>query len=370
MSPTAVPDAVTALAKERAAARERRDWAVADELRARIEAAGWSIVDQGTTFRLRPAHPPDVVEGDTTRYGSSASVPSRLEEPATTAATVVITATDWPADVERAVTALRRTSAEAAQIVVVADGMSAAGEGSLSAAGEGSLPGLEAHGAEVVRTSERLGQAAALNIGLRRSIGEIVVFLDPSVEPTGDIVAPLEAALRDQSVAVAGGWGMVSSDLRHFEEAPPGAVDAIEGYCLAFRRADGAFRGPLDEHFRFYRNLDLWWSLVLRDRGQAAEPLQAVAVELPAIRHEHRAWTVTEPGERDRLSKRNFYRLLDRFRGRTALVGAGKGGAGKSGAGKSGASKSGAGKGGASKSGAGKSGAGKSGGALPSKGSN
>ena len=99
---------------------------------------------------------------------------------------------------------------------------------------------------------------------------------------------------------------------------------------------------------------------MLRDQGQAAEPLQAVAVELPAIRHEHRAWTVTEPGERDRLSKRNFYRLLDRFRGRTDLVGAGKGGAGKSGAGKSGAGKS----------GAGKSGAGKSGRAVPSKGPN
>ena len=37
---------------------------------------------------------------------------------------------------------------------------------------------------------------------------------------------------------------------------------------MAFRRADAAARGPLDERFRFYRNLDIWWSLVLRDEGE------------------------------------------------------------------------------------------------------
>ena len=47
-------------------------------------------------------------------------------------------------------------------------------------------------------------------------------------------------------------------------------MTAIEGYAMAFRRADAAERGPLDEHFRFYRNLDIWWSLVLRDEGEDA----------------------------------------------------------------------------------------------------
>ena len=37
--------------------------------------------------------------------------------------------------------------------------------------------------------------------------------------------------------------------------------------AMAFRRSDYVERGPLDEHFRFYRNLDIWWSLVLRDDG-------------------------------------------------------------------------------------------------------
>ena len=47
---------------------------------------------------------------------------------------------------------------------------------------------------------------------------------------------------------------------------------------MAFRRADAAARGPLDERFRFYRNLDIWWSLVLRDEGEGSPPRRAVAV--------------------------------------------------------------------------------------------
>ena len=51
-------------------------------------------------------------------------------------------------------------------------------------------------------------------------------------------------------------------------------------------------RGPLDERFRFYRNLDIWWSLVLRDQGEDAPPRRAVRIADPAaIRHEHRGWT-------------------------------------------------------------------------------
>ena len=79
-------------------------------------------------------------------------------------------------------------------------------------------------------------------------------------------------------------------------------------------------RGPLDERFRFYRNLDLWWSLVLRDEGEERLPRRAVAVELPAIRHEHRGWASVADSERDRLSKRNFYRIIDRFGWRRDLL--------------------------------------------------
>ncbi|HEX5014624.1 MAG TPA: glycosyltransferase [Candidatus Limnocylindrales bacterium] len=319
MSRQRIPDEVLAAAHARSRARAERDWTEADRLRGEIEAAGWRVVDRGTNFELSPAAPPTLDEGGEVRYGSSAAVPSRLSEPSTGFATVVIVATDWPADLERALDALAATSPNDVTTVVVADGPSPEQDAALTAVA--ARPGVE-----VVRTSERLGQGAALNIGLRRASGPVVIVLDTSVEPRGDIVTPLVRALDEPTVGVAGGWGIVSDDLRRFTDAPPGDVTAIEGYALAFRRSDGAARGPLDERFRFYRNLDIWWSLALREEGRAdgeedARPRRAVAVELPAERHEHRGWTSLPDDERDRLSKRNFYRIIDRFGSRRDLAG-------------------------------------------------
>lgn len=309
-----IPDEVLDAAHARSRARAERDWPEADRLRGEIEAAGWRVVDRGTDFELTAAAPPTVEEGGEVRYGSSSAVPSRLSEPSTGLATVVLVATDWPADLDRAIDALAATSPVGVNVVVVADGPSGEQEAALAAIG--ARPNVE-----VVRSSERLGHGAALNIGVRRASGPVVVVLDTSVEPRGDIVTPLVQALAEPRVAVAGGWGIVSDDLRRFSDAPPGDVTAIEGYAIAFRRSDAADRGPLDERFRFYRNLDIWWSLMLRDEGEAVTPRRAVAVELPAERHEHRGWTSTPEEERDRLSKRNFYRIIDRFGSRRDLAG-------------------------------------------------
>jgi cysteinyl-tRNA synthetase len=315
-----IPDDVLAAAHDRAAAREARDWAEADRLRAEIEAAGWKIADRGTDFALTPAAPPDVAEGGQVRFGSSASVPSRLEDPPTGLATVVMIATDWPDDTTRALAGLAASAPAGTSVVIVADGPSPEHAAALEAtetAGvdAGALP------VEVAWTSERLGQGAALNVGLRRASGPVVILLDTSIEPAGDVVTPLVEALDDPTVAVAGGWGIVSADLRHFEEAPAGEVDAIEGYLQAFRRADYAGRGPFDERFRFYRNLDIWWSLVLRDEGEGSGPRRAVGVgDVPVARHEHRGWTSLPEDERARQSKRNFYRIIDRFGARRDLL--------------------------------------------------
>jgi len=322
-----VPQPVLDAAHARAAARTARDWPTADRLRAEIEAAGWRVVDRGTDFRLEPLHPPDVKDEAGVRYGRSDAVPSRLDEPSTCPATVILVATDAPDDLDRALAAVRATAAEGTQLVVVADDPDPAQAARLpdpaqgDAATEGAAAGDPAMPVEVVRTSARLGWAAALNVGLRRAAGEVVVVMDTSVEPTGDVVTPLRLALADPDVAVAGAFGLRSADLRRFEEVTEGDAAAIEGYLLAVRRADAAAAGPLDEGFRFYRNLDIWWSLVLRDRGEGVPPRRVIVVDgLPLVRHEHRGWTSVPEAERDRLSKRNFYRVLDRFRDRLDLA--------------------------------------------------
>jgi Glycosyl transferase family 2 len=317
----AAPSEIRELAHARAAARQARDWPEADRLRAEIESVGWKVVDQGTHFELVPAHPADAVDGELVRYGRSEAVPSNLETPATSLATIVLLATDWPDDLARALTGLREHAPDGTQVVVVADAPSLEQEAALRdpVGPVASLIGGLAP--EVVWTSERLGHAAATNAGLRRALAPVTILLDTSLEPIGDVVTPLVRALDDPSVAVTGGWGLVSADLRSFEDGPAGDVDAIEGYCQAFRRDDVAARGPLDERFRFYRNLDIWWSLVLRDEGDGNPPHRAARLaDLPFERHEHRGYGSLPPAERDRLTRRNFYRVMDRFGSRLDLL--------------------------------------------------
>jgi hypothetical protein len=330
---TRIPEAVLTAAHDRARARAERDWATADRLREEIAAAGWSIVDRGTDFALAPSAPPDVAEAGRVRYGVSRNVPSRLDEAAVGLATVVLVATDWPSDVDRALAGLRAGSPDGTSVVIVADSPSdetaaalesMEGEGRagpVSGTGEQGRAPVGALPVEIIWTSERLGHGAASNIGIRRASAPVVILLDTSLEPTGDIVTPLVRALDDPSIAVVGGWGITSSDLRTFEDAPAGDVDAIEGYCQAFRRADFAALGPLDERFRFYRNLDIWWSLVLRDGGEDDPPRRAVRIDgVPLVRHEHRGWGSLGEDERTRQSKRNFYRIIDRFGSRRDLL--------------------------------------------------
>ena len=318
-SPTP-PAEIEALARERAAARADREYARADALRAEIEAAGWRVVDHGTAYRLEPAAPPTIEAVGVVRYGSAAAVPSVLDVPTTAPFTVLLLADDWPDDLARTLGGLRAHAPAGTQVVIVANDPSPAQAARLTP-GSADLEPVAGSVPELLWTSARLGHAAALNAGLRRACGALVVLADTSVEATGDALTPLTGALADPGVAVAGGFGIASPDLRHFAEAAGPDVDAIEAYWLAFRREDILALGPLDEKFVFYRNLDIWWSLVLRAGAHPDQPpRRALRLDLPLVRHEHRGWTSLPAAERDRLSKRNFYRVLDRFRDRTDLL--------------------------------------------------
>jgi cysteinyl-tRNA synthetase len=144
--------------------------------------------------------------------------------------------------------------------------------------------------------------------------------MDGSVEPTGDVFGPLEEALTDPKLGVCGPFGIVTTDLRQFDEAPgAGPCDAIEGYLMAFRREMLAEAGFFDEKFKWYRTADIEWSFRVKDAGYRCE-----VVELPVEKHEHRMWFGTPPRERATWSKRNFYRFLDRWRDRWDLVLSGK----------------------------------------------
>ena len=56
-------------------------------------------------------------------------------------------------------------------------------------------------------------------------------------------------------------------------------------------------------------------------KARRTPPRRAVSLAgLPAVRHEHRGYASLPDAERDRQSKRNFYRIIDRFGWRRDLL--------------------------------------------------
>jgi hypothetical protein len=303
-SPSRPPEAVRRLIAERAAARQARDWDRADALRDEIAALGWEVQDTAGGSTARP------ILSRPTPDESRAATASLLDDPASVPLSLQVVADDHPGDLARLLAALAAHPPRVDwELVVVANAPSFELEPLLEQAG---LPVTSV----VVASDERLGWADSRTLGMRRSRGEITLVVDTSIEPTGEITAPILRAFDDPGVGLAGGWGVRSRDGRQFHDSPPGEVDAVEGYCLAIRREALRAVGGFDHRFRFYRNADLDLSFAVRAAGW-----RAVRTEpLPAVQHEHRGYSSLPDAERDRLSKRNFYRFLDRWRDRPDLL--------------------------------------------------
>lgn len=301
-----LPDEVQQLLDERSHHREAGEFAAADAARDRLRGLGWEVMDSPRGSTARPVLPDAPAA---TGYARPEDLASRLGEPATLDASVQLVADDHPDDLHRMLRGLAaHRPMRDFELVIVANAPSY----DLAALIDDVWPDPAA----VLPTTERLGWADARNLGLRRSLGRVTILLDTSLEPTGNVIDPLVAAFDDPAVGIAGGWGVTSADGRQFEEAPPGTVDAIEAYCLAVRREVLRDVGLFDHHFRFYRNADLDFSFTARDAGWRAEAL----ADLPFERREHRGYASLPDAERDRLSKRNFYRFLKRWGSRRDLL--------------------------------------------------
>lgn len=295
-----IPADIIALADERRDARVERDWGRADELRARIEAAGWRVIDAGMDYRLEPSRPADIERDGETVYGAVESVPSRLDEPDTHAATVVVVAERDGTPPGAALQAVASNQPEATQVLLVA-------------AQDTPVTGPAD---EIVHCVESLSPGDALQAGVRRAAGSIVIALDPGWVPTGDFVTPLLAALANDEVAIAGIEGLHSIDLRRYQPAGPGDATAVRAGCYAFRRRDAAVRGPLDGRLHLAGSVAAWWSLTLRDEGPDAPPRRALALDLPL----RRSADVVLADDHARSARRDAYRIADAFRRRRWLA--------------------------------------------------
>jgi hypothetical protein len=295
----------TSLLQQRQAARERRDFGTADAIRDQLRQAGWLVRDTPDGPELTEAPPYQTLD--------PAALAPRWEEPDRYDVSVVAHVAGWPEDVARATRALAAHHRHLGyEVLLVSDG-----------AGQATGRALEDLAAEdphlqVLHLDPAIGFGASMNLAMGQALGRVLVWLDPHVEATGDLLGPLLAALDQPGTGLAGGWGVTTTTMLEFEVDDGPEVDAIEGYLLAVPRALAA-TVRVDPKDRYYRNADLDYSFAVRALGSPG-PLRAVRVEVPATRHRHRGFHETDPTERDRASRKNYDRFLGRWKGRTDLL--------------------------------------------------
>lgn len=308
-SPVEVPAPVEALARQRAAARQARDFASADALRDAIVEAGWVVTDTPEGFSLAPAPPFRV-------YPTLADVPARPVQDGLVCGVVLVAG--WPDDVRTFVTGWVE-HAPAGVPLHALDLGDVDGAGTVLHELAAEHPGrvVDVH---VAQGEAQAGWGPAVNALVGATGAQVVVLADPSSVLDGDAVSPLVTALGEQGVVAAGWRGVdVNRDdaWRSFDAAGPGEVDAVLGYLMAVRREAFDAVGGLARKARFYRNADIELSLLLREAGGRIVVPQA---ELPVHQERHRGYHDSDPETRDRESRRTYDRILQRFRGRDDLL--------------------------------------------------
>jgi len=217
----------------------------------------------------------------------------------------------WPDDAERWLDGVLRHTAAHDYEALLADN---AGDPAVAER----LRGRRGDRVRVLTVDPPEGWAQAANRALEAASGEVVVLFDPGVELHGDAAGPLLERLADPGVVVAGAFGVrAEGRIGHFHANEGPEVDALEGYVLAVRRQQALDAGGFDRKFRFYRLADFELCYRLRDRFHARAE---VVPGLPVERHEHRLWEALDEEERERRSRRNYYRLLDLWGKREDLI--------------------------------------------------
>ncbi|HEX7734567.1 MAG TPA: glycosyltransferase [Ktedonobacteraceae bacterium] len=309
-----IPADILALSHERDELRKRGHYDRADALKKRIEDAGYGIKDnpRGAHLIILPS-----IEVNGTFYRMARQVPSQINEHDTCLFSVLILANNRADEARRCVDSiLRHVGSQAIEIILIDN----ASQDELTTW----VREIQQEVAllHIIRISRTMGEAEAYNLGLKQSRGRFILQLDPSLELTGDIFTPLAQQFEQAEVAITGLHGLRTDDLRHFEErakdeeSENDEVEAITGSCLAFRRKLLKKVGLYDEGYRFPFYMDIDFSFAARDSGARA----LVTRDLPVIHHPAQAMVSLSDAERSRLTKRNFYRFLEKWGDREDLL--------------------------------------------------
>ena len=289
------PDSVHQLAIARQAARAEKNFALSDQLRDEIAAQGFEVVDVAGGYELRPKKRFPV-------YESTRDIrPINSGKYEITAAIIV---EGFHEDAISCIRSIKANSQCAVAVLVIGEPGDLVNE-------------LDAR-TSLVQVNENFGWGENANALLRNITSDYVIVLDPSTTFTGDAVTPvLEELKRRDFVAVGWRGGLVNleDDWRSTDDKGPGEVDVLFSYFFAMHREDALAARGFSNRAVFYRNADIEFSLNLRHSNG-----RLLQMDLPLEQGRHHGYHDSDPEYRDAQSKKNYDRILERFRGKTAIL--------------------------------------------------
>jgi hypothetical protein len=289
------PQEVHDLAVARQAARAERNFALSDTLRDEIAAKGFEVVDVAGGYELRAKK----------RYPTYES--TRDIRPINSGKyeiTVAMIIDGFHEDAIETLKTIKANSDCAIAMLVLGDAGALADH-------------LDARTSLVVVT-ENFGWGENANALLRNVTSEFIVIMDPSTRFTGDAITPVLAELKKREY-VAVGWrgGLVNleDEWRSTDDKGPGEVDVLFSYFFAMHREDALASRGFNNRAVFYRNADIEFSLALRHANG-----RLLQMDLPLEQDRHHGYHDSEESYRDTQSKKNYDRILERFRGKDAIL--------------------------------------------------
>ena len=289
------PESVHELAHARQEARAAKDFAKSDELRNEIAEQGFEVVDVAGGYELRPKK----------RYATYES--TRDIRPINSGKYEITVAMIIDGFHEDAVETLKTIKANSDCAIA----MLVLGNAGILA------DHLDARTSLVVVT-ENFGWGENANALLRNVTSEYIVIMDPSTRFTGDAITPVLNELKKREY-VAVGWrgGLVNleDEWRSTDDKGPGEVDVLFSYFFAMHREDALASRGFNNRAVFYRNADIEFSLALRHANG-----RLLQMDLPLEQDRHHGYHDSEESYRDTQSKKNYDRILERFRGKDAIL--------------------------------------------------
>ena len=282
------------LAQERLDARAAKDFAKADQLRDQIAALGFEVIDVagGFEFRAKERFP---------TYASTRDIKAIKVNGDIAIAMIVDGFTADAAETVRTIKAHCQTPIVA---LVTSDPAKLIEEIDLQF--------------QLIAITENFGWSENANALLKNISSKYLVIMDPSTRFTGDAMAPVLAELSKGEFSAVG-WrgGLVNTEdeWRSVVDKGAGEVDVLFSYFLAFNCADATNAGGFNNRAIYYRNADIEFSLRLRHSSG-----RLLQMDLPLEQARHHGYYDTDEQFREIQSKKNYDRILERFRGKSAIL--------------------------------------------------